>query len=385
MCFPPFSFVHISRREHESTSETVSGMASPKKSKKSSSRTRHAWTFLAGIALPVCLAAGWHAAYGQQEPAQPPAKREATQLPAKLEPSQPAPKHAALFTTASLPQEALSAPAAPAISPQEELAEMRQQFSKSVHKNTVDRLEQLKKQWSKSPKLLQVLEERRQRLLSLGQSYYDFIRKDVAQQLAKSGRDFVESQYFVFVDRNPSVQFVTVGFYDAGRKQIDFLGTDLISSGNIEKGGDYFETPTGVFENLVDNFSYRALGTPNQDGWRGLGAKDSRVWDFGDQKGYKKYKNGNTVSQMRLLMHSTDPDKGEPRLGRIDSKGCVRISHGLNGFLDTYAILDRNYELWIKTKPDSWLLRKDRKPVSYPGKFLIIGDSSLLLQAQAKP
>lgn len=351
-------------------------MASPKKTKKSSSRFRHAWTFLAGIALPVCLAAGWHAAYGQLEPAQPQAKQESPQPPAK---------HAAIFTTASIPQEALPAPAAPTISPQDELAEMRQMFSKYVHKATMDRFELLKKQWSKSPKLQQVLEERRQRLVNLGQSYYDFIRKDVAHQLTKSGRDFAESQFFVYVDRNPSAQFVTVGFYDAGRKQIDFLGTDLISSGNIEKGGDYFETPTGVFENLVDNFSYRALGTPNQDGWRGLGAKDSRVWDFGDQKGYKKYKNGNTVSQMRLLMHSTDPDKGEPRLGRIDSKGCVRISHGLNGFLDTFAILDRNYEQWVKTKPDSWLLKKDRKPVSYPGKYLIIGDSSLLIQAQAKP
>lgn len=354
----------------------VLGMASPKKSKKSSSRARHTWVFLAGIALPFCIAAGWHAAYGQLEPTQPQARQESTQQPAK---------HASLSSATTVPREALPAPAAPALSPQEELVEMRQLFSKSVQKPTMDRIEQLKKQWNKSPKLQQILEERRQRLASLGTAYYEFVRKDAMHQMAKSGRDFTESQYFVYVDRNPNAQFITVGFYDAERKQIEFLGTDLISSGNIEKGGDYFETPTGIFENLVDNFSYRALGTPNQDGWRGLGAKDSRVWDFGDQKGFKKYKNGNTVSQMRLLMHSTDPDKGEPRLGRIDSKGCVRISHGLNGFLDTYAILDRNYEQWVKTKPDSWLLRKDRKPVSYPGKYLIIGDSAQLIQAQGKP
>ena len=79
---------------------------------------------------------------------------------------------------------------------------------------------------------------------------------------------------------------------------------------------------------------------------------------------------------MRLLMHSTDPDKGEPRLGRIDSKGCIRISPGLNHFLDSFAILDEHYEEWAKAKPDSWLLKKDRQPVAFPGKYLIVGDSS---------
>ena len=87
---------------------------------------------------------------------------------------------------------------------------------------------------------------------------------------------------------------------------------------------------------------------------------------------------------MRLLMHATDPDRGEQRLGRTDSKGCVRISHSLNRFLDTYAILDSHYEQWAKTKPDSWLLRKDRQPVLYPGKYLVIGDSSSLFHTAAK-
>jgi len=334
-------------------------MAKSKK-KKHSSFPRYALAFLAGIALPACLALGWHVAYGQQHDQQ--------RLPVR---------QAALDTVAP------SSPSRPAVSPAEEAAEMRREFAGAVNKPTLDRIDQLRKMWRNSPKIAQILDERRQRLVSLNPSYLEFIRKDALYQMSRAGLSFDDSQYFVYADRNPSAQFISVGFYDAERNQVEILGVDLISSGNIEKGGDYFETPTGVFENVVENFSYRALGTPNQDGWRGLGAKDSRVWDFGDQKGLKKYKNGNTVSQMRLLMHSTDPDKGEARLGRTDSKGCVRISQGLNRFLDTYAILDRNYEEWAKTKPDSWLLKKDRKPVAYPGKFLIIGDSSPGLQAQA--
>jgi len=259
---------------------------------------------------------------------------------------------------------------------------MRPLFQAMVHKPTLERIEHYEKQWAKAQKLQQIFEERRRRLLSLDQPYYDFVRKDVMDQMAKAGLTFGDSQYFVYVDRNPSTQFVLVGFYNAETDAIEFLGADLASTGNIDKGGDYFETPTGVFENSVENFSYRALGTPNQEGWRGLGAKDSRVWDFGNQRGLKQYKSGNTMSQLRLLMHATDPDQGEQRLGREDSKGCVRISKGLNLFLDSYAILDRNYEQWAKDRNDTWLLKKDRTPVPYPGKYLIIGDSQPIQSVQ---
>ncbi|MFP5221413.1 MAG: hypothetical protein ACLGSA_03905 [Acidobacteriota bacterium] len=333
-------------------------MPTPKKSKKKSPRAKLTTAFLAGIALPVCLAVGWHAAYGQQD-----------STPVRT-------------TPASHSQ--TSGSQAASLLPHEELAQLRTVFQQGVHKPTIERLERTKKMWASAPKIQQILEQRRLRLERLDQAYFDFARKDVAAQMARAGLGFSGSQYFVYADRNPQAQFILVGLYDASSERIEFLGADLISSGNIEKGGDYFVTPTGVFENAVENFSYRAMGTPNQDGWRGLGSKDSRVWDFGDQKSLKKYKTGETVSQMRLLMHSTDPDKGEPRLGRIDSKGCVRISQGLNRFLDTYAILDRNYEEWAKTKPDSWLLRKDRKPVAYPGRYLIIGDSAPPMQAQAR-
>jgi len=337
-------------------------MASPKNKNVASPPLKRVNAFLAGLILPVFLVLAWHAAYGQQQDA-----------PRKME-------------TASVSVEPPAALPAPAFSEEEEFKHMRQLFETQVFKHTLERLERSKKLWSKSTKIQQIMDERRQRLLALDKPYRDAVREDVRAQLKATGLAFDGSQYFAWADRNPAAQIILVGFYDAKLDRMDFLGADLISSGNLEKGGDYFLTPVGIFENRIDNFGYRAQGTPNQEGWRGLGGKDSRVWDFGYQKSLKKYKGGNTMSEMRLLMHATDPERGEPRLGRIDSKGCVRISQYLNRFLDTYAVLDRHYEEWARTKPDSWLLRKDRQPVGYPGKYLFIGDSSLQhAAATAKP
>ncbi|WP_243440044.1 hypothetical protein [Fundidesulfovibrio soli] len=374
-------------------------MASPKKiqPKKIIKTTL---TFLAGLALPVSLAVGWHVAYGQQDAPDKP-RQAYTGGPQRVpQPYQPGPvatsapqpqakpaqtAQPAAQASTKQPVNVASVEQAPTVPAGDELDDMRRIFSSTVQQPNMERMDRYIKGWKNAPKVQQALEDRRNRLARMDRRFLDFVREDVSAQLKQRGMTFERSQYFVYADRNPKTQFVLVGFYDSDARHIEFLGADLMSSGNLEKGGDYYVTPTGVFENLVDNFGYRALGTPNQEGWRGLGAKDSRVWDFGDQKSVKKYKGGNTVSQMRLLMHSTDPDKGEPRLGRTDSKGCVRISHTLNHFLDTYAILDLNYEQWAKTRPESWLLKKDRRPVSHPGKYLIVGDSSSYFTAQANP
>jgi len=117
--------------------------------------------------------------------------------------------------------------------------------------------------------------------------------------------------------------------------------------------------------------SYRALGTKNSKGWRGLGAKGSRVWDFGWRDTPLK---GGHIVQIRLLLHATDPDFGEPRLGKVDSKGCVRITAKLNRFLDSRGILDRKYELSHKAK---YVLRRDRQPVQFAGSYILVGDSRI--------
>ena len=216
-------------------------------------------------------------------------------------------------------------------------------------------------------------------LASPGRDYRDHVRADALTRLQNSGADLVASQFFVYADRNPATQILFLAFYDAPRHHVALLGADFISSGKLRPGEDSFLTPVGVFENLPENWGYRAEGTKNSKGWRGLGGKGSRVWDFGYQQAPRQFRQGVYDSQMRLLMHATDPDQGEPRLGGPDSKGCVRISAAANAFLDRHAILDRHYERLAATEADRdmWLLRRDREPVAEPGSYLVVGDSAM--------
>jgi hypothetical protein len=202
-------------------------------------------------------------------------------------------------------------------------------------------------------------------------AYKDFVIAEIKDLLRGQG-----SQYFVFVDRNPNNQVITVGYYDMGGK-ISIIGHDLTSTGDPKsKEKDHYETPIGVFENAVENGSYRSEGIPSTEktGWRGYGIKGKRVWDFGRQRTNRIYKGRKEPINIRLQMHATDPVYGETKLGSRDSKGCVRISAKLNEFLDQYGILDGNYEKSNKNKAQ-WVLRKDRTPVSHAGKYLIIRDS----------
>jgi len=204
---------------------------------------------------------------------------------------------------------------------------------------------------------------------TLEPEYFKTAVADIARLISEV-RHPVESQYFVYVDRNPRRQAILTCFLNSRDKSITLIGADKASTGNEKRAG-FFITPCGVFKNTVESVGYRALGTKNDQGWRGLGAKDSRVWDFGWQKTYKK----NQEITIRLLMHATDPDFGEKRLGGIDSKGCIRISGKLNKFLDHYGLLDREYEDNKNKKAVAWLLKPDREPALYAGKYLLIGDS----------
>ncbi|MEK9154877.1 MAG: murein L,D-transpeptidase [Patescibacteria group bacterium] len=209
--------------------------------------------------------------------------------------------------------------------------------------------------------------------INLDEEYLQIILADMAKIIGKESQKkrFNKSQYFVYIDRNPKKQLVFLCFYDALTKNIRIIGADKTSTGNPKRKG-HFITPTGVFENSVKNFNYRALGTKNDQGWRGLGIKGSRVWDFGWQE--TNYKSGKRY--IRLLMHATDPNYGEPRLGKVDSKGCIRISAKFNKFLDYYGVLDADYERNKKSKSVLWLLKHNREPVLFAGQYLITGDSS---------
>jgi hypothetical protein len=188
------------------------------------------------------------------------------------------------------------------------------------------------------------------------------------ENLIRQNRRFDSSQFFLLVDRNHSAQKAFIAFYDTMKEKVIIIGGEKISTGNPHRRG-YFETPIGIFENKPSNMSYRALGTKNKFGWRGFGTKGSRVWDLGWQRTTKKH---NEPMDIRLLIHATDPDFGEQRLGTIQSKGCIRITSRFNRFLDYYGILDREYEKNAKAK---YVLLVKRKPVPFAGKFVVVIDS----------
>lgn len=176
----------------------------------------------------------------------------------------------------------------------------------------------------------------------LEELYLKRISKSALEKLS-SAKAMEQSQYFVYVDRNLDKQIIVVAFFDATCQSTSIIGVDKVSTGNQKRPG-YFVTPVGIFGHSND---YRAEGTKNEKGWRGLGVKGSKVWDFGWRKTLKNHQK----VEIRLLMHATDPDYGEPRLGKVASKGCVRISAKMNKFLDHFGILDTR------------------------GKYLLIGDS----------
>lgn len=204
--------------------------------------------------------------------------------------------------------------------------------------------------------------------ISVDSPYGEKLIRQTENLIEQNREKFNSSQFFFLVDRNHTAQKAFLAFYDVGAGKVTIIGGDKVSTGNPKRRG-HFETPTGIFENKPANMSYRALGTKNKLGWRGLGGKGSRVWDLGWQR---TVKGRGEPMDIRMLVHATDPGEGEKRLGTIQSMGCVRISSRFNRFLDYYGVLDREYEGNVKAK---YVLLAKREPVSFTGKFVVVVDS----------
>ena len=182
------------------------------------------------------------------------------------------------------------------------------------------------------------------------------------------------AQLLVVVDRNPIVQQLRVVLAQpAGPWEI--VGGSKVSTGQAGRRG-YFITPVGVFVHRDAILDYRALGTFNENHIRGLGLKGTRVWDFGWQTAEKGWTGDDETSDIRLLIHGTDPDYLEQRLGRPASEGCIRIPATMNRFLDRHGILDADYEQAARDDVRFLaVLLPDRQPTSLAGDMLVVIDS----------
>jgi hypothetical protein len=186
--------------------------------------------------------------------------------------------------------------------------------------------------------------------------------------LARAGISLQAPQYLVLVDRSPNVQAILL-FRVAAAAPPELIGASPVSTG---RGGafDHFETPLGVFPHSPSNPDFRAEGTRNENGIRGYGDKGMRVFDLGWQQAERLWGNGGT-STMRLQMHATDRELLEPRLGSVQSKGCIRIPASLNRLLDHFGALDADYLAAAADEPE-WVLPEGQTPVDAPGRYIIV-------------
>jgi hypothetical protein len=193
--------------------------------------------------------------------------------------------------------------------------------------------------------------------------------------VAASGLTIDRPQILVVVDRNPRVQQMRLILAQPSGEWDDLGGTK-VSTGRPGRY-DYFLTPAGVFLHSDAILDWRAEGTFNAHHVRGLGENGMRVWDFGWQRAVRGWRSATKVSKMRLLLHATDPETLERRLGRSASKGCIRIPEAMNLFLDRHGILDADYEQAAGHNPRFVaVLLPDRTPTPLAGNRLVVVDSS---------
>jgi len=208
------------------------------------------------------------------------------------------------------------------------------------------------------------------------QSDIDWVARAKAE-VAAAALPIDRPQLIVVVDRSPRVQELRLIVAQSPGKPWYVIGGSKVSTGQSGRF-DYYITPVGVFRHTSAILDYRALGTFNENHIRGLGLKGMRVWDFGWQTAQKGWLPEGTQGEIRLLMHATDPDYLEQRLGKRASKGCVRVPATVNRFFDLHGVLDEDYEQAaaedIRFRA---LLRPDRQPTSLAGDALVIIDSSL--------
>ena len=199
-----------------------------------------------------------------------------------------------------------------------------------------------------------------------------------ATMLGLAGQTIDSPQLVVVVDRNPGAQLLFLMLARPGGPEgWRTVGVVHVSTGQSGRK-DYYVTPIGVFAHTDAILDFRAAGTFNEHHVRGLGLAGMRVWDFGWQWALKGWHTDGEGGDIRLQMHATDPTLLERRLGHPASEGCVRLSSSMNRFMDKHGVLDADYErAAVQDVRYSALLRTDRSPSLFAGRFMVVIDTRL--------
>lgn len=183
-------------------------------------------------------------------------------------------------------------------------------------------------------------------------------------------------QVWLLVDRNPSVQRLWV-MARMPSGEDDVVTAIPVSTGKPGRR-EHYKTALGVFHYDGHIMGYRALGTKNENGIRGIGVRGERVWDFGWQT-TEDWRHPGDIADIRMAMHATDPTYLAPRLGHWDSEGCIRLPAKAESVFDRYGVLDADILEQVKQGDRGWgamLSKRVDALGDWRGNSLVVVDSS---------
>jgi len=210
----------------------------------------------------------------------------------------------------------------------------------------------------------------------------------ILEQLNKKNIHLTQSQFVSIIDL--SNQYFIVALWNNQLQQYQYVGRDLISSGNIKREAEvqygenhYLKTPSGVFETEL---GWRSDGKRNEDNITlGYGEKDRYIFYFGKLETiryntFDKDKNKiNNPDKWKLINDKLDfalhSHKSSLPMGVPNSHGCVRTTDELNRFLDNNLVLHKNV-----LDGSQWNHKYAKAPESpayfnLAGKYLIVLDN----------
>ncbi len=195
------------------------------------------------------------------------------------------------------------------------------------------------------------------------------------------------SQFVSIIDLSRQLWILSI--WDNEENKFYFIGSDLISSGDISReanvlfGNDhYFDSPSGLFK---VKSGWRSKGKKNKDNITlPYGQKNRYIYYFG-KKQSKRFntfnRSGNKMAnkndwklitgELEFAVHAHQSNK---QLGIKASHGCIRMSNELNLFLDNNFVLHKNAienNVWSQKYVEP---PKSPKNLTFAGEFLIIFD-----------
>jgi lipoprotein-anchoring transpeptidase ErfK/SrfK len=253
----------------------------------------------------------------------------------------------------------------------------------NCHKDKISNL----RTWetTKKNKNLQTELTNRKNKIKINKNYYQRLVKIVKENI--KNKIFFSSQFISLIDLNR--QLFIVLYYNKEENKFYIIGSDLISSGDIQRemeiqrGEDhYLKTPTGLYS---VSKGWRSDGKYNIDNTTlGYGKKGRFIYYLGKyktiryntftkdgEKIYNKEKWNLISDTLNFAIHS---HKSTAKMGKPYSHGCIRMTNELNYFLDNQLVLHKNF-----IQDEKWRLKFVKQPnqltnKNIAGEYIIIVD-----------